>query len=64
MSSTIRIVAVSLALLTVTVVPPGHGQHSGVPSFNDGNALRIGAQKIRLQGIDASESKQTCWAAG
>ena len=47
-----------------------HGNHktsqklnqvlSGVPSVIDGDTIRIKSQKIRLFGIDAPESKQTC----
>ena len=60
----IRLVAASLALLAVTVAFPGQAQISGSASVTDGDTLRIGAQKIRLHGIDAPESKQTCRAGG
>ena len=55
----IRLVAVSLAFLALTVAFPGQAQISGSVSVTDGDTLRIGAQKIRLHGIDAPESRQT-----
>ena len=36
----------------------------GSACVTDGDTLRIGAQRIRLHGIDAPESKQTCRVAG
>ena len=33
---------------------------SGIPSITDGDTLRIGDIRIRLLGIDAPETKQTC----
>ena len=36
----------------------------GSARVTDGDTLRIGAQRIRLHGIDAPESKQTCRVAG
>ena len=50
--------------LTVCLAVPVHAQISGSASVTDGDTLRIGAQKIRLHGIDAPESKQTCRAGG
>lgn len=43
---------------------PVHAQISGPASVTDGDTLRIGSQKIRLHGIDAPESRQTCKASG
>ena len=60
----IRFSAASLALLALTVAFPGQAQISGPASVTDGDTLRIGAQKIRLHGIDAPESKQNCRAGG
>ena len=37
---------------------------SGVPSVTDGDTLRIGPERIRLHGIDAPESAQSCRAGG
>ena len=53
-----------LALLAIIVALPVQAQMSGVPSVTDGDTLKIGAQRIRLHGIDAPESKQTCRAGG
>lgn len=36
------------------------GQLSGVPTVTDGDSIRIGEERIRLQGIDAPESAQSC----
>ena len=35
-----------------------------LPSVTDGDTLRIGSERIRLHGIDAPESKQSCRARG
>ena len=32
----------------------------GIPTISDGDTIRIGDNRIRLNGIDAPESKQTC----
>ena len=37
---------------------------SGVASVTDGDTLRIGSERIRLHGIDAPESAQSCRAGG
>ena len=37
---------------------------SGLPSATDGDTLRIGSERIRLHGIDASQSIQSCCADG
>ena len=60
----VRFVMVSFALFLVFVALPARAQLSGVASVTDGDTLRIGAHKIRLHGIDAPESKQTCRAGG
>lgn len=36
------------------------GQLSGVPTVTDGDTIRIGEERIRLEGIDAPESAQSC----
>jgi endonuclease YncB( thermonuclease family) len=35
---------------------------TGIPKIVDGDTIRIGSTRIRLHGIDAPESKQTCTA--
>ena len=41
-----------------------HAQISGVASVPDGDTLKIGGQPVRLDGIDAPESKPTRRAGG
>ena len=58
----VRAVAfLSLVLLAAGAAGAGI---SGVASVTDGDTLRIGSERIRLHGIDAPESKQTCRAGG
>ena len=35
-----------------------------MPSATDGDTLKVGAERIRLHGSDAPESKQRCRAGG
>ena len=37
---------------------------TGIPKITDGDTIRIGNTRIRLHGIDAPETKQTCSAGG
>ncbi|MBT4938499.1 MAG: thermonuclease family protein [Rhodospirillaceae bacterium] len=37
---------------------------TGIPKITDGDTIRIGNTRIRLHGIDAPETKQTCTAGG
>jgi len=37
---------------------------TGIPRIIDGDTIWIGSTKIRLHGIDAPETKQTCTANG
>ena len=60
----LHLVVAPLALLAIVVALPVQAQMSGVPSVTDGDTLKIGAHRIRLHGIDAPESKQTCRVAG
>ena len=59
--------AVSALLLSVHV---GALEVSGIAQVLDGDSLRIGKIEMRLHGIDAPESRQTCivggerWACG
>ena len=55
--------AVLLSLVLVAAGAAGAGI-SGVASITDGDTLRIGSERIRLHGIDAPESKQSCRAGG
>ena len=55
--------AAFLSLVLAAAAAAGAGI-SGVASVTDGDTLRIGPARIRLHGIDAPESKQTCRAGG
>ena len=52
----------ALALLLVAVSV--HAQVAGTATVTDGDSLTVASQRIRLFGIDAPESRQTCLAAG
>ena len=56
-------VAAILSLVLVATAVAGAGI-SGLPSVTDGDTLRLGAERIRLHGIDAPESAQRCRAGG
>ena len=60
----IRLVAVSFAIVLLIAVLPLQAQISGVPAVTDGDTLRIGSERIRLDGIDTPKSKQRCRAGG
>lgn len=45
------------SLITLAVAA---GQLSGVPTVTDGDTIRIGEERVRLEGIDAPESAQSC----
>ena len=55
--------AAFLSLVLVATAVAGAGI-SGVPSVTNGDTLRLGAERIRLHGIDAPESAQSCRADG
>ena len=55
--------AAFLSLVLLAAGAAGAGI-SGVPSVTDGDTLRLGAERIRLHGIDAPESAQSCRAGG
>ena len=55
--------AAFLSLVLVAAGAAGAGI-SGVASVTDGDTLKVGAERIRLHGIDAPESAQRCRAGG
>ena len=55
----IRVFIVSLSLLAGPVITHADDL-TGRPRVIDGDTIEIGGTKIRLHGIDAPESKQTC----
>ena len=58
----LRILSISLTLLTAHAI--AHADDlKGKPRIVDGDTIWIGPTKIRLHGIDAPESKQTCQKA-
>ena len=59
-----RIVVAVLALVAVAGLPPAHAQLAGRASVTDGDTVRVAGERVRLHGIDAPESKQTCVAGG
>ena len=57
-------IAPALALLILTLPSHAHADVTGKPRVVDGDTIHIGKTKIRLHGIDAPESKQSCTADG
>ena len=51
----------AVAILVVFIVSPAHAADlTGTPRIVDGDTLHLNGTKIRLHGIDAPESKQSC----
>ena len=59
-----RVIAVGIVLSTIAVSWPVHADVSGRASVIDGDTIEVGGHRIRLHGIDAPESAQTCLAGG
>lgn len=56
---------VAIASLTLASLPAlAQGPIVGKASVVDGDTIEISGQRIRIQGIDATESWQGCWDAG
>ena len=51
-------------VLTLIVSTPAFADVTGKARVVDGDTIHIGKTKIRLHGLDAPESKQTCTADG
>lgn len=56
--------ALTAALLFLGNTPGAAADVTGLARVIDGDTLEIAGEKIRLYGIDAPESKQTCEVAG
>ena len=55
---------IRLLLILVALTSVAHADDlKGKPRIVDGDTIEIGGTKIRLHGIDAPESKQTCQKA-
>ena len=53
-----------LALLPLVFSASIHAELAGPATVTDGDTLTVAGQRVRLFGIDAPESKQTCLAGG
>lgn len=51
-------------LLTFPAAAQGPSSVTGIPTVTDGDTLQIRGVKVRLYGVDAPESSQTCVRAG
>ncbi len=55
---------IRLLLIFVVIASSAHADDlKGKPRIVDGDTIEIGGTKVRLHGIDAPESKQTCQTA-
>ena len=56
-----NVVCISILLLTLAFSSSSYSDEiSGIPNISDGDTLKIWNQGIRLEGIDAPETAQTC----
>ena len=58
------LLAATLMLLALVVSSPAYARIVGPATVTDGDSIRVSGSRIRLFGIDAPESKQTCVASG
>ena len=58
------IVAACIVVSALALSSAVHAEVSGRASVIDGDTIEVGGDRIRLHGIDAPESAQTCLAAG
>ena len=59
-----HLVAACIGLLAAAFSPAAYAQLSGPASVTDGDSLKVSGHRVRLHGIDAPESAQTCRAGG
>ncbi len=57
-------VACIIGLLAAAFCPAAYAQLSGTASVTDGDSLKVSGHRVRLHGIDAPESAQTCRSDG
>ena len=57
-------IAACIVLSTIALSSPAHADVSGRASVIDGDTIEVNGHRIRLHGIDAPESAQTCLAGG
>ena len=60
----IVLVVACIGLLAAAFSPATYAQLSGPASVTDGDSLKVSGHRVRLHGIDAPESAQTCRADG
>ena len=58
------LLATTLILLALAFSASAHARIAGPATVTDGDSLRVSGSRIRLFGIDAPESQQTCVAGG
>ena len=58
------LLAATLLSLGLVFSASAHARIAGPATVTDGDSLKVSGQRIRLFGIDAPESKQTCVAGG
>ena len=58
------LLAVALMLLALVVSGPAYARIAGPATVTDGDSLKVSGHRIRLFGIDAPESQQTCVVGG
>ena len=59
-----RIIAACVVLTAGVLSWPVHADISGRARVIDGDTIEVSGSRIRLHGIDAPESAQTCLAGG
>ena len=58
------LLAATLMLLALVVSGPAYARIAGPATVTDGDSIRVSGSRIRLFGIDAPESQQTCVTGG